>query len=55
MRLSITYKSGGAFTVEANDEEDLVWLYNMAQRILWGKNADAMTLDEMDEWLGWSR
>ena len=53
MRLSIEYKSGGAFTIEAGNEEDLVYLYNLAQKTLWGANHKPLTLDEMDAWLGW--
>ena len=53
MRLEITYKAGGGFSVEAGNEEDLMWLYNLANKTLWGNSAKVMTLEEADAWLGW--
>lgn len=56
MRLEITYKNnGGAFAVEGEDEEAVIWLYNLAQKALWGNSAKSMTIEQADEWLGWSK
>jgi len=56
LRLRIEYKAGGALELEGMNPEDLVGLANMGVRIMWpNSRGNAVSLEEINEWLGWDR
>lgn len=55
LTLELEYKTGGYLRISGATEEQMVFLANLGVKVLWGKNADALSLNDMKTWLGWSQ